>query len=37
MIVSNRHADIDRRDGRLLKTVTETIATEAAGYLGGRS
>ena len=35
-VVSIRHADIDRREGRLVESVTETIATEAAGYVGGQ-
>jgi mRNA-degrading endonuclease toxin of MazEF toxin-antitoxin module len=35
-VVSIRHADIDRAEGRLIGTVTEQVATEAAGYLGVR-
>lgn len=35
-IVSIRHADIELEEGRLVEETTETIATEAAGYVGVR-
>ena len=35
-VASIRHADIDRREGRLVEPVTEAIAAEAAGYFGVR-
>jgi len=35
-VVSIRHADIDRAEGRLVDAMTEQVATEAAGYLGVR-
>ena len=33
-IVSIRHADIQEKEGQLTEATTETIAREAAGYLG---
>ena len=35
-VVVIRHADIERKEGRLAETTTEKIAEEAAGYLGVR-
>ena len=35
-VVSIRHADIQLEEGQLGETTTETIAQEAAGYLGVR-
>jgi len=35
-VIVIRHADIERKEGRLTKTTTEKIAEEAAGYLGVR-
>jgi len=35
-VVSIRHADIDRAEGRLIDAMTEQVATESAGYLGVR-
>jgi hypothetical protein len=35
-VVSIRHADIQLEAGRLVEATTETIAQEAAGYLGVR-
>jgi mRNA interferase MazF len=33
-VVTIRHADIQHEEGRLVPTVTEEIATDAASYLG---
>lgn len=33
-ITSIRHADIQAEEGQLIETTTETIAQEAAGYVG---
>lgn len=33
-VASIRHADIQGEEGRLIEETTETIAKEAAGYLG---
>jgi mRNA-degrading endonuclease toxin of MazEF toxin-antitoxin module len=35
-IATIRHADIQHEEGRLVDTTTETIAQEAAGYIGVR-
>ncbi|MFC7316072.1 hypothetical protein [Halomarina halobia] len=35
-IASIRHADVRAREGELIGSTTETIAREAAGYLGVR-
>ena len=35
-IATIRHADIQHEEGRLVDATTETIAQEAAGYIGGR-
>src|SRR6056297_1248963 len=35
-VVSIRHADMERIEGHLVEATTETIAAEAAGYLGIR-
>ncbi len=35
-VVTIRHADIGHKEGHLVETTTEKIATEAAGYLGIR-
>lgn len=35
-VVTIRHADMEREEGRLVEATTEKIATEAAGYLGIR-
>ena len=35
-VVSIRHADIERKEGRLVEETTERIALEVAGYLGVR-
>lgn len=35
-VVSIRHADIQKEEGRLVEATTEKIAQEAAGYLGVR-
>ncbi|ELY92304.1 hypothetical protein C483_08327 [Natrialba hulunbeirensis JCM 10989] len=35
-VVTIRNVDMERKEGQLVESTTETIATEAAGYLGVR-